>query len=166
MSWWPRRDIAYNIAELKMRAQQIGERRTRFSQKERTNPELVGVDYIKELTKWVTNEEYKDGVLSVLGFGGVGKTAIATALYRQLGDQFDLRAMVTVSQSSDVEAILRSILEQVMPQANDGQEQQQGGRASQKKRLHHAIISYHGHHTYSIPDSLDIPNFFVSRIYA
>uniref|UniRef100_A0A0E0J591 Rx N-terminal domain-containing protein n=1 Tax=Oryza nivara TaxID=4536 RepID=A0A0E0J591_ORYNI len=149
LTWWPRRDIASNIAELKMRAQQIGERRTRYGvenpQKrsgDENKSELVGVEaYMKELTKWVTNETYQDGVLSVLGFGGVGKTTIATALYRQLGYQFDRRAMVTVSQSSDVEAILRSILEQVMPQSKDGQELQ-GGHASQKKRLHQAVISY------------------------
>uniref|UniRef100_A0A0E0MI94 Disease resistance protein RPM1 n=1 Tax=Oryza punctata TaxID=4537 RepID=A0A0E0MI94_ORYPU len=169
LTWWPRRDIASNIAELKMRAQQIGERRTRYgvenpqkrenksgpatigfdaAENQHTNLELVGVRelvgveaYMEELTKWVTNKTYEDGVLSVLGFGGVGKTTIATALYRQLGDQFDRRAMVTVSQSSDVEAILRSILEQVMPQSKDGQEQQ-GGHASQKKRLHQAVISY------------------------
>lgn len=30
LTWWPRRDIASNIAELKMLAQQIGERRTRY----------------------------------------------------------------------------------------------------------------------------------------
>uniref|UniRef100_I1R8R9 Rx N-terminal domain-containing protein n=4 Tax=Oryza glaberrima TaxID=4538 RepID=I1R8R9_ORYGL len=170
LTWWPRRDIASNIAELKMRAQQIGERRTRYgvenpqkgenksgpatigfdaAENQHTNLELVGVRerlvgveaYMEELKIWVTNENFQDGVLSVLGFGGVGKTTIATALYRQLGDQFDRRAMVTVSQSSDVEAILRIILEQVMPQSKDGQEQH-GGHASQKKPLHQALISY------------------------
>uniref|UniRef100_A0A0E0BM98 Disease resistance protein RPM1 n=1 Tax=Oryza glumipatula TaxID=40148 RepID=A0A0E0BM98_9ORYZ len=163
LTWRPRRDIASNIAELKMRAQQIGERRTRYGvenpkkgdqnksgpaattingfdaagNQQHTNLELVGVgggvlnepvgvvDDMTNLAEWVTNKDIKEGVLSILGFGGVGKTTIATALYRKLGDQFDRRAMVTVSQSSDVEAILRSILAQVMPQSKDGEEQQQ-----------------------------------------
>jgi disease resistance protein RPM1 len=58
-------------------------------------------------------------VLSIVGFGGVGKTTIATALYQKYGDQFKRRARVTVSQSSNIEAILGSILSQVMPQYDD-----------------------------------------------
>jgi disease resistance protein RPM1 len=49
----------------------------------------------------------------------VGKTTIATALYQKYGDQFKRRARVTVSQSSNIEAILGSILSQVMPQYDD-----------------------------------------------
>ena len=57
-------------------------------------------------------------MLSIVGFGGVGKTTIATALYRKFGDQFDHRAMVTVSQSSDINAVLTNIKNQVMPQSS------------------------------------------------
>jgi disease resistance protein RPM1 len=83
------------------------------------------------------------GVLSIVGFGGVGKTTIANALYQKFGDQFDCRAMVTVSQSSDIEAILRSILSQVMPQYKDGNDQQRSssGITLEKNRLVAAIGS-------------------------
>ncbi|XP_037475054.1 disease resistance protein Pik-2-like [Triticum dicoccoides] len=80
-------------------------------------------------------------VLSIVGFGGVGKTTIATALYQAYGDQFDRRATVTVSQSSDIDAILLTILSQVKPQSKDDNEEQctGGGGPSGKKCLMAAI---------------------------
>jgi len=209
-TWQPRRDIASSIAELKVRAQQIGERRMRYgvrnpkqvgnksgdratgfgaAENQHTTLELigtkkpVGVDKdMEELGKWIrviaeetkapTETEIKDsteagqqptqfghkssrdqrsqtqpkmqapGVLSIVGFGGVGKTTIATALFRKFGDQFDRRAIVTVSQSSDIEAILRSILIQVMPQSEDGLDHQgSSGGAQEKKWFKTAIGS-------------------------
>ncbi|XP_062225042.1 disease resistance protein Pik-2-like [Phragmites australis] len=162
LTWWPRRDIATKISNLKMRAQQIGERRHRYgvdnpksgdssisgvaadgatgfnaAENQDSSLELVtmktpvGVDKdMEELEKWVTGEA-TTGVLSIVGFGGVGKTTIATALHDKFRDQFDHRAVVTVSQSSDIEAILSSILSQVKPQSND---QEQRG-SSPKKSL-------------------------------
>ena len=58
-------------------------------------------------------------MISKIGFGGVGKTTIATALYRKVSNKFDCRAFVNVSQNYDQEAVLRSILKQVMPQDKD-----------------------------------------------
>jgi disease resistance protein RPM1 len=81
-------------------------------------------------------------ILSVVGFGGVGKTTIATALYQKFGDQFDRRATVTVSLSSNIKAILRSILIQVRPQLEDGPEQQGGATASKKRSLRDSIMCY------------------------
>uniref|UniRef100_A0A8I6X0H5 Disease resistance protein RPM1 n=1 Tax=Hordeum vulgare subsp. vulgare TaxID=112509 RepID=A0A8I6X0H5_HORVV len=159
LTWWPRRDVAAKISVLKMRAQQIGERRERYGV---NNPEAAGgpegphagngtaagfdaadnqeaslelvamkdpvgvEDHMKELEEWLTNEKNNSGVLYVVGFGGVGKTTIATALYRKFGDQFDHRAMVNVSQSSDINAVLTNIKNQVMPQSS-GQTQQGAG---------------------------------------
>lgn len=57
---------------------------------------------------------------------------MATELYRKFRDQFDCRAMVTVSQGSDLEAILTSIKNQVMPQSDD---QKQQGSSSEKRSL-------------------------------
>jgi disease resistance protein RPM1 len=200
-TWRPRRDIASNIAQLKVRAEQIGERRTRYgvenpkssdgqssgaatgfqaADNQQMSLELVGtkepvgVDKeMKELGKWVTLQQEQqqqqqqpaprdpspsspdptssstDGkkqdqcVLSIVGFGGVGKTTIATALYQKFGDQFDCRAMVTVSQSSDIDVILRIILSQVMPQSTHGNGQQgsSDGGTSEKNRVMAAIGS-------------------------
>ncbi|XP_037482650.1 disease resistance protein Pik-2-like [Triticum dicoccoides] len=181
-TWRPRRTIASSIAELKVRAQQIGERRTRYgvenpktlegappvggfdvAEYQHTPLALVGTkkpvgveEEMKELGKWLTLQQpassdpassqaeapkQAHAVLSIVGFGGVGKTTIAMALYQEYGDQFDRRAMVTVSQSSDIDAILQTILSQVRPQSKDDSEQQGscGGGPSGKKRLMAAI---------------------------
>ncbi|CAD6264411.1 unnamed protein product [Miscanthus lutarioriparius] len=83
---------------------------------------------MEELEKRVTGEA-ATGVLWIVGFGGVGKTTIATALFHKFRDQFDHRGVVTVSQSSDIEAILRNILSQVKPHSND---QRQHGSTPRK----------------------------------
>ncbi|OEL18835.1 putative disease resistance RPP13-like protein 2 [Dichanthelium oligosanthes] len=149
-TWWPRRDVASKISDLKMRAQQISERRQRYgvdnpqSSQRSTEAEAganirfnaaenqdrslnlvamkdpVGVHTdMEDLEKWMQNKTNKNGVLAIVGFGGVGKTIIAAELYRKFVDQFDCRAMVTVSQGSDLEAILTSIKDQVMPQSDE-----------------------------------------------
>nr|UBY07301.1 NBS-LRR disease resistance protein [Dasypyrum villosum] len=64
------------------------------------------------------------GVLCIVGLAGVGKTTIARSLYQNFSDQFDRRAIVTVSQNSDVEAVLRNIFYQIMPQVREGTRQQ------------------------------------------
>lgn len=78
----------------------------------------VGMKDMPDLKKWIAFDEQRKqlGVLSIVGLAGMGKTTAAMALYRELGSQFQKRAVVTVSQNSDPEAVLRSILYQVKPQ--------------------------------------------------
>ncbi|KAI4984981.1 hypothetical protein ZWY2020_017611 [Hordeum vulgare] len=195
LTWWPRHEIASTLSELKMRAQQIGERRIRYgldnprissdrpggadigfnaAENQQTKLALVrtktpvGVERDMEmLGKWMlttegpadtiaqqlpssstvvpveepTADPTNHGVLCIVGLAGIGKTTIARSLYQNFSDQFDRRAMVTVSHNSDVEAVLRSILYQIMPQVREGTSQQQwwdtshgsiGGGASKK----------------------------------
>ncbi|CAL4990944.1 unnamed protein product [Urochloa decumbens] len=123
-TWWPRREIASNIADLKIRAQQIAERRSRYGVDNPSNRNgnssratthdiaehqvasrqlidmkvPVGVtDDMKMLEEWVDVDgpDKEHGVLSIIGFGGVGKTTIATALYRKVSNKFDCRATGT-----------------------------------------------------------------------
>lgn len=148
-----RRDIAAQVAELKQRAQHVGERRHRYgvrdpkdgkassssgatgylaAENQETTRELIsvkepmGVKMMDDLEKWISDAKSELGVLSIYGFGGVGKTTIAKSLYRDFGDQFQHRAMVTVSQNSKHEDILMNILSQVKPQASSDEEQGQG----------------------------------------
>jgi hypothetical protein len=92
----------------------------------------VGVKEIPNLEKWMPvpgDESRKQrAVLSIVGFGGAGKTTIAMARYRELGPQFQCRAMVTVSQNADAEVVLRDILAQVKPKATNGEQQSRHGR--------------------------------------
>ncbi|CAO2142893.1 unnamed protein product [Urochloa humidicola] len=161
-TWWPRHEIASNIASLKIRAQQIAERRGRYgvdnpsncngnssgaraatyeiAEHQVTSRQLIGIKEpvgvtagMKELEMWVGKPDEEQAVLSIIGFGGVGKTTIATALYRKVSNKFDCRAWVNVSQNYDQEAVLRSILKQVMPQERDQISQNNQGRDEEEK---------------------------------
>ncbi|KAM3206015.1 hypothetical protein ACQJBY_061603 [Aegilops geniculata] len=171
-TFWPRRDIAFKIAELKVRAQYIAERRSIYGvenpvprrsseagathavtygiaehlvvsrQLIRTeNPVGVKVD-MKKLGGWITKHDKGShrAVVSLIGFGGVGKTTIAMALYRDFRNEFDCRASVTVSQNFDEDEVLRDVLAQIKPADNQikpKEEGQEGGNTGklEKKNL-------------------------------
>lgn len=146
-TWWPRHEIASNIAELKVRAQLIADRRMRYGvenpksrggngqpddvhtydiaedqlpRREITMKEPVGTRTVMEnLEKWVKNKAVKDrAVASIVGFGGVGKTTIAMALFNKVMKDFECRAWVTVSQNYDEETVFHDILNQIIPDYN------------------------------------------------
>ncbi|EMS66722.1 Disease resistance protein RPM1 [Triticum urartu] len=171
-TFWPRRDIASKIAELKVRAQYIAERRSRYGvnnpsprtssgagathavmygiaehlvasrQLIRTeNPVGVKVD-MEKLRSWLTKHDKGShrAVVSLIGFGGVGKTTIAMALYRDFRNEFDCRASVTVSQNFDEDEVLRDVLGQIKPadsQIKTKEEVQEGSNTGkvEKKSL-------------------------------
>jgi disease resistance protein RPM1 len=83
--------------------------------------EPVGVreDMLK-LQDWIMSRDANLGVLSIFGFGGVGKTTIAMALYKRCRNQFKSRAVITgLSQYTDPATVLRYILSQIRPQVNN-----------------------------------------------
>uniref|UniRef100_A0A8R7UWN1 Disease resistance protein RPM1 n=2 Tax=Triticum urartu TaxID=4572 RepID=A0A8R7UWN1_TRIUA len=171
-TFWPRRDIACKIAELKVRAQYIAERRSRYGvnnpnprtsseagathavtygiaehlvasrQLIRTqNPVGVQVD-MEKLQGWLTKHDKGShrAVVSLIGFGGVGKTTIAMALYRDFRNKFDCRASVTVSQNFNEDEVLRDVLGQIKPadsQIKTKEEAQEGSNTGkvEKKSL-------------------------------
>ncbi|OEL24904.1 Disease resistance protein RPM1 [Dichanthelium oligosanthes] len=75
---------------------------------------LIGIDGPKyELVRWLldggeSTEHPK--VLSVAGFGGVGKTTLANQVYVEIGGHFDCKAFVSVSQKPHLKQILRDCL--------------------------------------------------------
>lgn len=52
-------------------------------------------------------------VVSIYGFGGLGKTSMAKAVCRQIVNIFQCRAFVSMSSTDDNEGIIKSILDQV-----------------------------------------------------
>nr|WAB55697.1 Pm41 [Triticum dicoccoides] len=74
--------------------------------------DLVGIDATRdELIELVTNQEEKElKVVSIVGYGGLGKTTLAIQVYRHLHGQFDFQAKVLMSRIFDMKRILRAIL--------------------------------------------------------
>jgi disease resistance protein RPM1 len=142
---WARRDIASKIIDLKNRAQEVGERRTRYGVQDPKSipsskqggparpyvtdhlqplaPQLIGTMEpvgqevaIAAHGQWLTESEGDVRILAIVGFGGLGKTTMGLALQRRFGEKFDSRAWVQASQKLNLASLLRGILEQVMPQ--------------------------------------------------
>ncbi|XP_030442186.2 disease resistance protein RPM1-like [Syzygium oleosum] len=78
--------------------------------------ELVGIDEPREeLVKWLVDREPGLEVLSIFGMGGLGKTTLAKRVYdnHQVKAYFQSHAWITVSQSYEIEDILRDMVEQL-----------------------------------------------------
>jgi hypothetical protein len=75
---------------------------------------LVGVDSQKEeIVKWVMDEGQQLKVMSIVGFGGLGKTTLANEVYREVGGKFNCKAIVSISQNPDILKLLNSLMLQV-----------------------------------------------------
>lgn len=71
---------------------------------------LVGTDGPKkEVVSLLTVTEKKLKVVSILGFGGLGKTTLANQVYDDLEGQFDCKAFIPVSQKPDMPRLLNSL---------------------------------------------------------
>jgi hypothetical protein len=76
--------------------------------------DLVGIDIPREnLINFLDDGELSLKVISIVGFGGLGKTTLAKEAYKKLCVKFNCHALVSVSQKPDVKKILWSILSQV-----------------------------------------------------
>ena len=82
--------------------------------------ELVGIDEPRdEICKWLSEKEGETlKFVSVVGYGGLGKTTLANQVRVNLGAVFECGAFVSISRKPDIKAILRSILSQITKQHN------------------------------------------------
>ncbi|CAL4979976.1 unnamed protein product [Urochloa decumbens] len=136
---YARHCIATEIGNLKIRAQHVSERRMRYGVKELENdgcpagaivprdvvappPQLIGTtepvgleEAKEELKPWFTDDGQQKFV-AIVGFGGLGKTTLAMALYREFGEKFDCRACVLASQKFHLPTVLKSLIKQVHEQ--------------------------------------------------
>jgi len=127
-----RHEIAKEFEGLKVRVVEVRERRMRYQQSNdvasrTTNTTvdlrllamyaeasgLVGMDGPTDelIQKMGRKDELK--VLSIVGFGGLGKTTLANEIYHKLQGEFQCRAFVSVSQRPNIRKLLRTMLSQV-----------------------------------------------------
>ncbi|RCV22735.1 hypothetical protein SETIT_4G244000v2 [Setaria italica] len=83
------------------------------------NSEIVGhADEIERLTQWLLEEKQERTLIAIFGMGGLGKSTIASSAYKnqKISRTFDCHAWVTVSQTYQVEELLREIINQLIDQ--------------------------------------------------
>ncbi|XP_066337176.1 disease resistance protein RGA5-like isoform X3 [Miscanthus floridulus] len=135
-----RRDMGAVVRDIKRRVVEVGERRVRYkvdgvaaAAKPGRGPqasdgglrlsalyaaatELVGTQArSRELVQllMVERDEASNRLLktvSVVGFGGLGKTTLARIVYEELKGQFDCAALVSISHNPDMEKVFRDML--------------------------------------------------------
>ncbi|KAF6991295.1 hypothetical protein CFC21_008396 [Triticum aestivum] len=141
-----RRGIANQIDDLKARIRQVKELKNSYklddapcstSSHAAVDPRLhalfaeeahlVGVDGPRDdLANWLVKEENSSNkhrrVLSIVGFGGLGKTTLADQVYRKIHGHFHCRAFVSVSQKPDIKKIVKDVISQVSCQDKSKQD--------------------------------------------
>ncbi|KAF7027098.1 hypothetical protein CFC21_039171 [Triticum aestivum] len=138
-----RHKVAKEFRGLKRRVMEVSERRVRYKIDDAvSNPNnttidirllalyadtagLVGIDGPRdELIRLMACEEGGSAqqmkVLSIVGFGGLGKTTLANQIYHKQKPQYQCHAFVSVSQKPNIRMILRRMLSQVGYVAPDG----------------------------------------------
>ncbi|TKW01572.1 hypothetical protein SEVIR_8G190100v4 [Setaria viridis] len=77
--------------------------------------DLVGItEHKKQLVQWLADDlEQRCKIFTVWGMPGVGKTTLVAHVYKTIKMDFDAAAWVTVSQSYDVQELLKKIAGEV-----------------------------------------------------
>ncbi|CAL5041053.1 unnamed protein product [Urochloa decumbens] len=81
--------------------------------------EIVGNgDEIARLTHWLLEDRQDRTLIAIVGMGGLGKTTIASSVYKnqKIRTTFDCHAWVTLSQTYQAEEVLREIVNQLIGQ--------------------------------------------------
>ncbi|XP_066338613.1 disease resistance protein RGA5-like [Miscanthus floridulus] len=124
--------IGQEIKHIKERVKDVAERRDRYKvdaitpTKTSVDPRitalytkaasLVGIDEPREeLISRLTREHggmssAEQRIVTIVGFGGLGKTTLAKAVYDKLKPQFNCTAFVSVSRDPDIMKVLKDIL--------------------------------------------------------
>ncbi|CAL5030023.1 unnamed protein product [Urochloa decumbens] len=142
-----RHRIAGQIAQLKERAVQVSDRRMRYGSDALTSSSnsasaidprlpalfedanrLVAIDGPRnELVQWLTKDTdlvEQNRVVSIVGFGGLGKTTLANQIYQNIKSQYDCTAFVSVSRNPNINQTLTDLLWQVLDTSNPRSEHQ------------------------------------------
>jgi Holliday junction resolvasome RuvABC ATP-dependent DNA helicase subunit len=85
--------------------------------------ELVGIDEVRdEVIKILVERKevcrQQDKIVSIVGFGGLGKTTLANAVYQKLRAQFDCSAFVSVTQNPEMDKLFQDLFYQLAKRNN------------------------------------------------
>lgn len=75
--------------------------------------EIVGMEgNTEKLLEWLLESEQRRTIISIVGMGGLGKTTLVTRVYndQRIQRNFDCCAWISVSQSTGIHELLRSIV--------------------------------------------------------
>ncbi|KAL2905818.1 Disease resistance protein RPP13 [Bienertia sinuspersici] len=89
--------------------------------------DMVGfIDVFDILLKKLTEGSTQLEIISIVGMGGLGKTTVAKRLYNDeiMENHFTSRAWVSVSEDYDTRQVIITILNNIMPQADDLEKQE------------------------------------------
>jgi hypothetical protein len=151
---WTHLRLANKIKGLKARAIEVSERRSRYKLGEdiwmpgthivsdpRINvlyadaPDLVGIEQpANDIESWLGDETSTLKVLSIVGFGGLGKTTLAMEVYRRVAGRFGCRAFAAVSQKLEMKKLLKDLLSQVAHNETDHMDNWEEGQLIHKLR--------------------------------
>ncbi|KAF6987223.1 LOW QUALITY PROTEIN: hypothetical protein CFC21_004886 [Triticum aestivum] len=133
-----RHKIAKDVKDIKNQVKEVNKRYARYKidessrpRVEKTDPrlraiykdtsELIGIEGPRDdIVQWLSNEKgesvHQLKVVSIVGYGGLGKTTLARQVYEKLGSNYKCRAFVSISRTPDMTKILSSILSQLRNQ--------------------------------------------------
>ncbi|VAH99915.1 unnamed protein product [Triticum turgidum subsp. durum] len=133
-------EISDEIKDIKLRVKEAADRRDRYRVHDMVaNPagattvdprllalykdqkEIVGIDdSLNDLTKMMSDGDGDASkqlkILSIFGFGGLGKTTLAKAVYDKLNTQFDCCAFVPVGRNPSLKKLLNDTLLEIAGQ--------------------------------------------------
>lgn len=128
-----RRKIGKDIRDMKIRVKEVAERHGRYKMggvdakpvmatidprlcgQYRKAEELVGInesrdEIIKNLTNGDEMANHEGKIVSIVGFGGLGKTTLAKAVYEKINATFECRAFLSVSRTPDMKNLFKAML--------------------------------------------------------
>ncbi|KAG2558492.1 hypothetical protein PVAP13_8NG270100 [Panicum virgatum] len=124
-----RHDIGLDIRDIKRRIKEVSERRDRYkvdnvsvkpvgpsvhslrlSALYRKAAELIGTE---EKAEYLVTKLELHKTVSIVGFGGLGKTTLAKLVYEKLKVQFHCRAFVSVSLNPNMISLFKNMLHQL-----------------------------------------------------
>jgi hypothetical protein len=138
---WSHHKMATLIDELKARVEGHRGKRYKFDDKTASQVQVLQIDprlplYVEaerlvgiegpreEIIEWLKNDPYGQQlkVVSIVGFGGLGKTTLANQVYQKIKGQFDCSGFVPVSRNPNIAKILANMLKELgscVDQTND-----------------------------------------------